>query len=543
MRSACATPSSPTWSKPPTWRRQSLADRRLEKRQAATARASALPSGRTGTYRRLADYNQEMKTLAERNPDIVKPLTLPFKTLTGMSVQGIEITEDANERDGKPVFLQMGAHHAREWPSAENAMEFAYELIKGHKAGDARVRRLMKSSRTIVVPVVNPEGFNTSREAGQAQGAAAGRPGTPDTETANFASFPYEYHRKNCRVNNTNPAPAKDPEQGNCSQLPAQGLSQFGADPNRNYGGFWGGPGASISGEPAPGGDYAQDYRGDGPFSERETQNIRALVSSRHVTTLITNHTFSNLLLRPPGIQSAGPPPDEGIYKQLGDAMAANNGYASQPSYMLYDTTGGTEDWTYYATGGLGYTFEIGVNGFHPPYSETIAEYEGIAPAAGAGKGGNREAYFRALENTAASAKHSTLTGKAPPGTVLRLKKSFMTETSPVIDVNGVAGAVQTFPDTLDTTMVTPFAGGFRWGINPSTRPIAAQSKGRPATGSPSGPQALTSVTPGAPCGAATPDNAACYEDIDFTVPEEPVSTTPPPRWRSTGPRRSATTT
>ena len=80
--------------------------------------ASALPSGRTGTYRRLADYNQEMKTLAEQNPDLVKPLTLPFKTLTGMSVQGIEITEDVTERDGKPVFLQMGAHHAREWPSA-----------------------------------------------------------------------------------------------------------------------------------------------------------------------------------------------------------------------------------------------------------------------------------------------------------------------------------------------------------------------------------------------------------------------------------------
>ena len=40
--------------------------------------------------------------------------------------------------------------------------------------------------------------------------------------------------------------------------------------------------------------------------------------------------------------------------------MAAENGYTSQHGYELYDTTGTTEDWSYYATGGLGYTFEIG---------------------------------------------------------------------------------------------------------------------------------------------------------------------------------------
>ena len=110
-----------------------------------------------------------------------------------------------------------------------------------------------------------------------------------------------------------------DPEQGDCTQptAPQTGLAQFGTDPNRNYGGFWGGPGASA-GRPAPVGDYAQDYRGDGPFSEPETQNIRDLVSTRQVTTLITNHTFSNLVLRPPGIRSQGPPVDEAIYKALG---------------------------------------------------------------------------------------------------------------------------------------------------------------------------------------------------------------------------------
>lgn len=503
----------------PNLAKQDIRDRTAE-RKTTRATAAALPSGARTTYRRLDDYTQEMKTLASQNPDLVKPLTLPEKTLTGLPVQGIEITENATARDGKPVFLQMGVHHAREWPSGEHAMEWAYELIKGYKAGNPIVRRLMRSTRTIIVPVVNPEGFNTSREAGERAGFGGGRPGVNDTtETANLAT-PFEYQRKNCRVNDTNPAPAKDPARGDCTQAgrPNIGLSQFGVDPNRNYGGFWGGPGASASGEPLPGGDFAQDYRGDGPFSEVESRNVRALVSGRHVTTLITNHTFSNLVLRPPGIQSAGPPVDEPIYKALGDSMAANNGYSSQLSYQLYDTTGGTEDWTYYATGGLGFTFEIGLIGFHPQYSDVIAQYEGTTAAA-ANRGGNRAAYFKALENTADSSKHSTLAGKAPPGTILRLKKSFTTETSPVLDVNGVAGAIQTFPDTLNSTMETPSDGTFRWGINPSTRPIVAQAKGRPAAGPPSGPQALTSTTPGVPCGALAADNPACYEDIDFTVP------------------------
>ena len=106
--------------------------------------------------------------------------------------------------------------------------------------------------------------------------------------------------------------------------------------------------------------------------------------------------------------------------------MAAENGYASQQSYELYDTTGGTEDWTYYATGGLGFTFEIGLIGFHPPYADTVAEYEGTSAGGRSRQGGNREAYFKALENTA-DAVQATRARRArrPPGAVLRLKKSF----------------------------------------------------------------------------------------------------------------------
>ena len=56
-------------------------------------------------------------------------------------IRGIEVTVDAdNVKDGKPTFLLMGAHHAREWPSAEHTIEFAFDLLQSYEAGDARAR-------------------------------------------------------------------------------------------------------------------------------------------------------------------------------------------------------------------------------------------------------------------------------------------------------------------------------------------------------------------------------------------------------------------
>ena len=93
------------------------------------------------------------------------------------------------------------------------------------------------------------------------------------------------------------------------------------------------------------------------------------------------------------------------MYADLGARMAANNGYTNQHSYQLYDTTGTTEDWSYYATGGLGYTFEIG-DEFHPPFPDVVDQYLGAGEYTGKG---NREAYLTALASTADPAMHSVV--------------------------------------------------------------------------------------------------------------------------------------
>ena len=59
----------------------------------------------------------------------------------------------------------MGAHHAREWPSAEHTIEFAFDLLQSYDRGRRRrrARDLLSRSRVILVPVVNVDGFKISR--------------------------------------------------------------------------------------------------------------------------------------------------------------------------------------------------------------------------------------------------------------------------------------------------------------------------------------------------------------------------------------------
>ena len=87
----------------------------------------AMPSRRTN-YRRLPDYSADIKRLAERRPGLVRQITLPYLSLEDGPIEGVEYQRPA-ARDGKPVFLQMGLHHAREWPSGEHAIEWAHQLV------------------------------------------------------------------------------------------------------------------------------------------------------------------------------------------------------------------------------------------------------------------------------------------------------------------------------------------------------------------------------------------------------------------------------
>lgn len=427
-------------------------------RYAAATTTSPLPSGRDH-YRSLAEYESELRRLAADNPGLVRLVTLPEKTLDGRTVLGVEIARDVEAKDGRPTFAMLGLHHAREWPSGEHAMEFAIDLVEGEKAGDARISGLLDRGRMIVVPVVNADGFHLSYTDGQKVDLRE----TDDGGTVSILGTPGNaYKRKNCRV-----VDGQDTPDGTCAAFSATSPGGFGVgiDLNRNYGGLWGGPGAAA--------EFADPtYRGAGPFSEPETRNVQQLISDRQVTMMISNHTFSNLVLRPNGVDPAnigpdgaavGDAPDEAAMKDLGARMTAQNGYRNIHGWQLYDTTGTTEDWSYNATGGYGYTFEIGPDEFHPPFPKVVDEYLGAGPFEGRG---NREAYLLAFEEAVDRTEHAVITGKAPKGAVLRLVKEFETATW---------DNQANFQDRLESTTVVPASGRFTWDVNPSTRPAVQQ--------------------------------------------------------------------
>ena len=419
---------------------------------AANVARSRLPSGRT-SYRFYDDYVEDMAGLQKRHPNLVRNFRLKRPTLDGRVVRAIEIGAGIRDRNpAKPTFLLMGAHHAREWPSAELAMEFAIDLVKSY-GKSRRITGLLQRARVIVVPVVNVDGFTYSRQDGEYVdlrevdgGGTASILGTPGRA----------YMRKNCRL-----VDGQDTPDGGCAALATTpGGFGPGVDLNRNYGGFWGGPGASdLQADPT--------YRGAQAFSEPETQNIRDLIRTEQITMLISNHTFSNLVLRPNGVnpittghdgKPVGDAPDEQGLKRLGARMTAQNGYANIHGWQLYDTTGTTEDYSYNATGGYGYTFEIGPNEFHPPFPDVVSEYLGEGRYAGKG---NREAYLIALEHAVDTRYSGRLVGTAPRGAVIRLRKNFR---SPTWE--------SSFEDFVNTSFVAPRSGRFSWIVNPSTRPV-----------------------------------------------------------------------
>jgi len=464
-----------------------LREKQNNELNAAYAQATAvspLPSGRD-TYRTLGDYEDGLRALAAANPATVRLFSLSRRSLEGREILGVEISDNvAATGDGKPVFLMMGLHHAREWPSGEHSLEFAIDLVKGYVAGNARITDLLKRTRVLVIPVVNPDGFEQSRKWGDLVDIREIDDGGQVTIIGNPGNA---YKRKNCRV-----VDGQDSTPPGACEISSPGGYGTGVDLNRNYGGLWGGPGAAdIFADPT--------YRGAGPFSEPETQAVRELISARHVTTLITNHTFSNLVLRPPGIRSAGETVDETALKDLGARMSAQNGYRNIHGWQLYDTTGTTEDWSYNATGGFGYTFEIGPNEFHPPFSQVVDEYVGAGIYSGKG---NREAFLIALENAADTRGHALLSGKAPAGAVLRLTKTFQTKTSTGDPIN----------DRLESTLVVPGGDRFTWHVNPSTRPEVMEHRVRILAQEPSRRETTTKT--------AVVWRPGDHVDIPFTLTE-----------------------
>jgi hypothetical protein len=445
------------------------AERRYRAKDARAQAKSKVPSGRT-TYRRYPDVQADFKKIVKARPNIARPLTLPVKSFQGRDIFGVEMTKNVKAKDdGKPIYWLMAQHHAREWPAVETATEFALYLSQRY-GKDERVTNLLKRVRVVVSPVINPDGYISSRNAtdvADLTGDPAQAPSLAESVAPPGGSM--AYRRKNCHE------PSDDPS------TPCE--LQYGVDNNRNYGQNWGGPGAS----PDP---TTQNYRGEDMWSEPENQAVWRFSQRHNITTLVTVHNFASLVLRPPGTSYQGLAPDEIALKKLGDRMARSTGYVSQYGFQLYNTSGTTEDWNYAAAGTYGYTIELGPDSshggnFHIEYQRAVVnQWTGAETIDGKGKG-LRDAYLAAGETAADRKQFPTLKGTAPPGARLRVRKEFKTFSDDVcaLETTGVdctedtpRTGVRSRDDFLDYTTIVPESGKYNWIVTPSTRPFVRKA-------------------------------------------------------------------
>ena len=414
---------------------------------AAPGRPSGLPlqPGERTQYRVLADYVTDMQALATTHPEQARLIHFPEKSLEGRDVYGLEIADDieAAQTDGRPTFWIDGAHHSREWPSCEYTLMFGFDLLESYGRED-RITDLLSKIRVVIVPVMNPDGFVTSREA-----LYATTPADQDIPWAITGTM--TGWRKNRRS-------FTDALYGLGNIRSELNADAHGVDPNRNYPFFWGGEGGEAANP------TSQTYGGAAPYSEPESRNIAGGMRSAQVTAYLTNHTYGRLCMRPWG-WTADPSPDNAFQTELGARMCEFTGYRNQIGLSLYPTAGTSRDWSYGALRTIVYTFEHNTV-FHPAYGANIPSTYAM----------NRPAWLLLAEAAADPANHVVITGTvvdaggAPAGGAeVTLWKSFETPTAEEVHAKTDGGV----SEQIQTTARTRPDGTFTVHANPSTRPHA----------------------------------------------------------------------
>ena len=121
------------------------AQRRADQAWAQARDESALPSGNTA-YRRLPDFEAALKALAVRVPG-AREADHAVAPVVRRPRHRRHRDHARPARAGRQADLpEHGTHHAREWPSAEHPLEFAYDLLRNY-GKDERATQLVEARR------------------------------------------------------------------------------------------------------------------------------------------------------------------------------------------------------------------------------------------------------------------------------------------------------------------------------------------------------------------------------------------------------------
>ncbi len=298
-----------------------------------------------------------LTNLSQIYSDIMS-LTSIGTTYEGRNIWMVKLSDNVLvEEAEEPGVLLMGAHHGDEKPSYEILIYFikymveTYQMEKtdndkdglfnedpfdgidndndGHTDEDPNedsIRNALSNTELYIIPMVNPDGVV------------------------------YEW-RKN-----------REPNYGDDGQSPS--ITSYGVDLNRNYGYMWNivylFPENFFL-------EYLIDdeswiYRGEKPFSERETQAVKSFVEIHDISISLSYHDYGEFMIFP-WMHTSRHTPHEALYRSIGEDMAQINKYElkiygqyGEREYIIpryQGTPGSSENWLYGEQGIIAFTMEL----------------------------------------------------------------------------------------------------------------------------------------------------------------------------------------
>lgn len=252
--------------------------------------------------------------------DLNQLFKLP-KTTDGNSIYALKISKNTNVEDyDLPARVIVCNFHSRELMTPQICLDTAEKLVDGYLQGNTTIRSVVDSNEIFIVPTVNPDGLNVVWNSNN-------------------------MWRKNR---------SKNPD------------GSLGKDLNRNFGGGWnftcGGSGSFSS----------ETYRGPYPYSEVESQVIKALMESYPISLVVDYHSYGREVRRNYGDCATMPPTMDLYFKGFTDMISLFvSGYRSAKSCC----TGGNIASSYMFHGTLSTLIETGT-AFQPPESLMRQEVE-----------------------------------------------------------------------------------------------------------------------------------------------------------------------
>jgi len=245
----------------------------------------------------------------------------------GRPIWGLKLGKTVVGEDTRPAVFYNALTHARE-PEGMQALFYFVDDLLSKYGTDAFATSLLDHRVIYIVPLVNPDGYQIN------------------VNTYNSSrGTTFGFQRKNAHE----------------------------VDLNRNYGFKWGVD--NVGSSPAP---LAETYRGNGPFSEPETQVQRDVVKALKPKTGLSFHTYSDLMLFPWGYTTIHTLDDD-AFREWTDAASLGDGYQTgQAIPVLYAVNGEFNDWTYGDTlakpRAFTWTPEVGNpnDDFYPPPSRIV---------------------------------------------------------------------------------------------------------------------------------------------------------------------------